>query len=61
MFMDLALQSTCEEIAFWLENEYTITPSLLRHEFMRHVSDLDLSAGESHSIISEQLTRPLKT
>jgi hypothetical protein len=61
MFMDLALQSTCEEISFDLENTDTISPSLLIHDFMRRISELDLSAGESHSIISEQLTKSLKT
>jgi hypothetical protein len=57
MLMDLALQSTREEITLDLGEIDDIKPSVLRHDFMGRISVLDLSACELFGIISEQLTK----
>jgi hypothetical protein len=55
IFMDLALQSTCEEITLQLEDEDYIELSILKHDLMKRISGLVLSASESCSVLSEQL------
>jgi hypothetical protein len=54
--MDLALQSTCKEIILELEDEGFINASILRHDFLKRVSGLILSTGESCGGLSERLT-----
>jgi hypothetical protein len=60
MLMDLALQSTCEEITFQLIEEEALESSVLRHDFMRRISGLNLSASEFYGVPSEQLTNQLR-
>jgi hypothetical protein len=56
MLMDLALQSTREEIVLNLiDLEGLLGPSILRHDFMKCISRLVLSACELYSVLSEQL------
>jgi hypothetical protein len=52
IFMDLGLQSTCEEITLFLENTF-IEPFLLRHEFMKRIYGINLSASEYYDVLSE--------
>jgi hypothetical protein len=59
MLMDLALQSTYEEITLRLQDEI-LESSVLRHDFMRRISGLKLSAGQFYSVLSEQLTNQLR-
>jgi hypothetical protein len=56
-FMDLALESTCKEITFQLEVKGFIERSILRHDLMKHISGLILSASESCGVLSEQLMK----
>jgi hypothetical protein len=55
MLMDLALQSTREEIGLNLIDLESLEPSILRHDFMKCVSRLVLSSCELYSVLSEQL------
>jgi hypothetical protein len=60
MLMDLAMQSTCEEITFHLKEE-ALESSVLRHDFMRCISGLKLQASEFYSVLSGQLTNQLRS
>jgi hypothetical protein len=57
IFMDLALQSTCKEITLQLEDKGYIELSILRHDLIKRVSGLILSASESCGVLSEQLMK----
>jgi hypothetical protein len=61
MLMDLALQSTCEEITLHLRELDSLDPSVLRHGFMRHISILYLLDREFYSVLSERLMKLLRS
>jgi hypothetical protein len=59
IFMDLALQSTCKEVTLQLEYDGFMESPIIRHDFLKRISELTLSGGESCSVPSEQLTKPI--
>jgi hypothetical protein len=57
MVMDLALQATSEKITLDLKELIDIGQHILRHDLMGRISELELSASEFYSVLSEQLTK----
>jgi hypothetical protein len=60
MLMDLAMQSSCEEITLHLKED-ALESFVLRHDFMRCISGLKLRASEFYSVLSGQLTNQLRS